>query len=322
MYNKYGVYQGVYVGDDAFVDYRPENAPLDVELNLAEAPGEGLSDTGEEQDSDFGRALTPENVPGPEAKIPTFRMVNTPLSPPTFTPPAPRSSFTPAPSATSPSATSPSASSTPSALKTATAETAQGSTLGKMPGSWVGGLGRPATFIDPLSATELDITPGQEESADMYTQSPLAYATLAPQREETLSQPETNYYSYGYEPSFSSIMQPYKNPAIPTTPYADGGEVMTSPLMAAQGGDVPHKGSHYVQGAGGGQDDLIDAKLADGEYVLDAEIVAALGDGSNKRGAEILDKWRKSIRKHKRSASVDGIPPKAKSPLEYMKGIK
>jgi hypothetical protein len=180
----------------------------------------------------------------------------------------------------------------------------------------VGGLGRPVSFIDPLSATEPDL-PGQEESEDMYSTSPLAAAT--PRREEEISlQPEANYYSYGYEPSFSSIIQPYKNPS---SVYAKGGEVMNSPLMAAQGGDVPHKGSHYVQGAGGGQDDLIDAKLADGEYVFDAEIVAALGDGSNKRGAEILDKWRQKIRKHKRSASIDGIPPKAKSPLEYMKGI-
>jgi hypothetical protein len=211
----------------------------------------------------------------------------------------------------------PSASSPTSALQAAGGEKAQGSTLGKMPGSWVGGLGRPVNFIDPLSATEPDL-PGQEESEDMYSTSPLAAA--APRREEELSlQPETNYYSYGYEPSFSSIIQPYKNPS---STYAKGGEVMDSPLIAARGGDVPHKGSHYVQGAGGGQDDLIDAKLADGEYVLDAEIVASLGDGSNKRGAEILDKWRKSIRKHKRSAPINGIPPKAKSPLEYMKGIK
>jgi len=210
----------------------------------------------------------------------------------------------------------PSASSPSSALQAAGSEKAQGSTLGKMPGSWVGGLGRPVSFIDPLSATEPDL-PGQEESEDMYSTSPLAAAT--PRREEEISlQPEANYYSYGYEPSFSSIIQPYKNPS---SVYAKGGGVMNSPLMAAQGGDVPHKGSHYVQGAGGGQDDLIDAKLADGEYVFDAEIVAALGDGSNKRGAEILDKWRQKIRKHKRSASINGIPPKAKSPLEYMKGI-
>lgn len=361
-YNRYGSYMGVYTGNDAFVNYRPEDAPVEVTPDYSEFAIQNLGG-GEEQSFsglsestqraiqerggfplgwqqvgsdrvfvyDDGTAIgmnengesfalggdevtrmvgagmlnTPEsgyafqNVPGTKANIPTFKMVNTPGGVPSFTPPTQTPSTSP--------------------LKSTT-EKAQASTLGKIPGSWLGGLGRPATFIDPLSVTELSI-PGQEESDAMYSTSPLA--TVAPRREEeTVMTPEANYYSYGYEPSYSSIMQPYKNPAVPSTPYATGGEVMTSPLMAATGGDVPHKGSHYVQGAGGGQDDLIDAKLADGEYVLDAEIVASLGDGSNKRGAEILDKWRESIRKHKRSASIKGIPPKAKSPLEYMKGIK
>ena len=97
---------------------------------------------------------------------------------------------------------------------------------------------------------------------------------------------------------------------------------MAAPMMAASGGKTPHKGSHYVQGAGGGQDDLIDARLADGEYVFDADIVAALGDGSNKAGADKLDRMREAIRAHKRSAPNDKIPPKAKSPLAYLKGLK
>ena len=133
---------------------------------------------------------------------------------------------------------------------------------------------------------------------------------------------QTSYYSYGVEPTYASVVNSMGTAGAPVRGYKAGGNVMASPLMAASGGDVEHKGSHYVQGAGGGQDDLISAKLADGEYVLDAEIVAALGDGSNRRGAEILDKWRENIRKHKRSASIKGIPPKAKSPLAYMKGIK
>jgi hypothetical protein len=77
-----------------------------------------------------------------------------------------------------------------------------------------------------------------------------------------------------------------------------------------------------VQGDGGGQDDLIPAQLADGEYVFDAEIVAALGDGSNKEGAKKLDAMREAIRKHKRSGPLNTIPPKAKSPLAYLKGMK
>ena len=77
-----------------------------------------------------------------------------------------------------------------------------------------------------------------------------------------------------------------------------------------------------VEGPGTGQSDDIPTMLADGEYVFDADTVAALGDGSSKAGAEALDKMREAIRAHKRSAPVDKIPPKAKSPLEYLKMAK
>jgi hypothetical protein len=100
------------------------------------------------------------------------------------------------------------------------------------------------------------------------------------------------------------------------TPFANGGQVEHIPEF------ITGKTGNYVQGAGDGQSDSIPAMLADGEYVFDADTVAALGNGSNKAGALVLDKMRESIRKHKRSASVDKIPPKAMSPLSYLKGIK
>jgi len=140
--------------------------------------------------------------------------------------------------------------------------------------------------------------------------------------------PKPDFYAYGDVPDISTNLQLKKGGSVPSplvvanrvVRKASGGGIMAAPLMAASGGDVPHKGSHYVQGAGGGQDDLIDARLADGEYVFDADVVSALGDGSNKEGAAKLDAMRRAIRKHKRSASVDKIPPKAKSPLAYMRG--
>jgi hypothetical protein len=75
---------------------------------------------------------------------------------------------------------------------------------------------------------------------------------------------------------------------------------------------------HHVQGAGDGQSDDIPAMLADGEYVFDADTVAALGNGSNKAGAGVLDRFREALREHKRSAPTDKIPPKA-APLTYLK---
>jgi hypothetical protein len=78
--------------------------------------------------------------------------------------------------------------------------------------------------------------------------------------------------------------------------------------------------ARYAQGAGSGRADTIDAKLSDGEYVIDAETVAMLGDGSNKEGAKRLDAMRQNIRSHKGKALSKGkFSPNAKSPLSYLK---
>ena len=76
----------------------------------------------------------------------------------------------------------------------------------------------------------------------------------------------------------------------------------------------------YLRGGGGGQEDDIPARLSAGEYVMDADVVAALGDGNPEAGARKLDKMRENIRTHKRSASAKKIPPKAKKPEQYLKG--
>jgi hypothetical protein len=111
----------------------------------------------------------------------------------------------------------------------------------------------------------------------------------------------------------------------PTQPYtlAEGGAPHNKPFVP-----TTHDGRHdyrqgaYVNGEGDGQSDDIPAMLADGEYVIDAETVSQLGNGSNKAGAKVLDKFRENIRAHKRSAPVNKIPPKSKSALAYLKGAK
>jgi hypothetical protein len=66
----------------------------------------------------------------------------------------------------------------------------------------------------------------------------------------------------------------------------------------------------------------VKANLSHGEYVFDADTVAALGDGNNEAGAKILDKWREELRRQKRSAPVHEIPPKAKTPTHYLGKVK
>lgn len=90
----------------------------------------------------------------------------------------------------------------------------------------------------------------------------------------------------------------------------------TNPVVNSR---VDFRKGSAVNGAGDGQSDDIPAWLADGEYVMDAELVSMLGNGSNKAGAKVLDKFRENIRAHKRGAPLGKIPPKAKSPLNYLK---
>lgn len=81
------------------------------------------------------------------------------------------------------------------------------------------------------------------------------------------------------------------------------------------------KGGYAVNGPGTGRSDDIDAKLSDGEYVIDAETVALLGDGSSKAGADQLDKFRVNIRKHKgRALSKGKFSVNAKAPEAYLSG--
>ena len=92
-----------------------------------------------------------------------------------------------------------------------------------------------------------------------------------------------------------------------------------APIGKAQGGALSAV-ARFAQGSGSGRADTIDAKLSDGEYVIDAETVAMLGDGSNKEGAKRLDAMRQNIRSHKGKNLAKGkISPDAKSALAYLK---
>ena len=92
------------------------------------------------------------------------------------------------------------------------------------------------------------------------------------------------------------------------------------PAGLARGGALSQI-AYMARGSGSGRDDTIDAKLSDGEYVMDAETVALLGDGSTKAGAERLDAMRSQLRKQKgRELAKGKFSPNAKSPLAYLKG--
>jgi hypothetical protein len=93
------------------------------------------------------------------------------------------------------------------------------------------------------------------------------------------------------------------------------------PVVAKARGGPLSQIAYMARGSGSGRDDTIDARLSDGEYVIDAETVALLGDGSSKMGAQRLDLMREQIRKQKGKALSRGkFSPDAKSPLAYLRG--
>jgi hypothetical protein len=143
--------------------------------------------------------------------------------------------------------------------------------------------------------------------------------------------PDIDYYTYGFRPEakfFEDTMQLEKPvqppltepPVLPPATLPDEDKVMAKGGLTgyAKGGS---NNSRYVAGPGSGREDKIPALLSDGEYVIDAETLALLGDGSTKEGARRMDKFRANIRKHKgRALSRGRISPNAKSPNKYMGG--
>ena len=117
--------------------------------------------------------------------------------------------------------------------------------------------------------------------------------------------PQTNYYTYGSRPE----QQFFTNTPAPT--YAPS---TTSPLRFATGGKIP---SNPNLGGQGGMDDTVPIQASHGEFVIPADVTSALGDGNTDAGANQLHTLIKNVRKHK-SSSHGGLPPMAKSPLQYM----
>ena len=116
--------------------------------------------------------------------------------------------------------------------------------------------------------------------------------------------------------------------------YADGGSVM--PQQDKYGyytyGQIPQTMGGFARGGLSslakpstfdGRSDDIPAVLSDGEFVIDAETVALLGNGSSDAGANRLEEMRRAVRKQKGGALSQGkISSDAKHPLAYLKSSK
>lgn len=106
-----------------------------------------------------------------------------------------------------------------------------------------------------------------------------------PMEREQIQVDPSVYYGAGGNRSFFNQINP------PVQYAAKGGHIKQKFRRDVAGNGI----GALVQGPGDGTSDDIPAMLSDGEYVIPAAAVSALGNGSNKAGAKKLDKMKKEI---------------------------
>jgi hypothetical protein len=133
---------------------------------------------------------------------------------------------------------------------------------------------------------------------------------------------DVDWLTYGTRPELSFFDYAPRTASAPVTTPVPGnpaGPIMYDEPVPrfAKGG----RSEFAVNGPGTGRSDDIPAVLSDGEYVIDAETVALLGDGSSKAGAKKLDDLRVKVRKHKGKKLAKGrFSANAKNPEAYLSG--
>ena len=101
----------------------------------------------------------------------------------------------------------------------------------------------------------------------------------------------------------------------------DGNSVEHRPEFFSEGG-LNSLENTYVKGEGDGTSDSVAAMLADGEFVIPADVVSKLGNGSSDAGAKVLDEFLATIREHNQKHDPKKLPPTSKGALAYLLDAK
>ncbi len=149
------------------------------------------------------------------------------------------------------------------------------------------GLGLGATLLDGMNKPKTLGPPMQQHPSNPGQVSPLARTQQNVDPNSYFSpstQANRSYFGdYPMQPQFMARGGKVKG-------YANGGSSSASssniPRYFANGG---------ISGPGDGQSDSIPAKLSDGEFVVSAPVVSALGNGSNNAGAKKLAGMQKKV---------------------------
>jgi hypothetical protein len=146
-----------------------------------------------------------------------------------------------------------------------------------------------------------------------------------------LNPADSNVHGEPHPGILDALRQIFLPPPRPTGPppgRAHGGMAPQVHEQGALGAMAPDMTSHPDHGSNSrhnytgnmtqssGRADDINAKLANNEYIMDAETTALAGDGNPDEGARRFDQLREEIRKHKGKALAKGkISPNAKPRL-------
>jgi hypothetical protein len=178
-------------------------------------------------------------------------------------------------------------------------------------------------FNNQVPAEEPETQPAPQVPLDPYTAggflSPINRATGGAVFKSTMPNQEFATLDTGLpQTAYKPVKQ--KNP-LAIFGKAEGGSVQDhNPQFYSEGGlSIQHR---YVKGPGDGTSDSIPAMLANGEFVIPADVVSSLGNGSNDSGAKILDEFLKTIRDHKHKSNAKKLPPDSKGPLSYLQQAK
>ena len=187
----------------------------------------------------------------------------------------------------------------------------------------VDSLGSPAIKTDAKSGFSFDKLGALLPFAGLLSapsEAQTAVKSMSPEQQEYFNRPSIKWDWSKMQQDAAKSNMSLSQFMAQSWPQITSGTYNLPVVAKARGGPLSQI-AYMARGSGSGRDDTIDARLSDGEYVIDAETVALLGDGSGKAGAQKLDQMRQEIRKHKGKALAAGkISSDARSPLSYLRG--
>jgi hypothetical protein len=200
--------------------------------------------------------------------------------------------------------------------------------LGMLSGTGVGAGAGTGTGGTGYTESMVNLTPGLTKANQDYSLTGIP--TISENVMHAASGGSSSLFddkgNYNYNNSSDTPLTPkltkhnvgYVLAGLPTLNKAQGGSI--HPEFYSEGG--ASMANRYVKGRGDGTSDSIPAMLANGEFVIPADVVSGLGNGSNDAGAKVLDEFLSTIRQHKQKHKTSKLPPDSKGALSYLTDAK